>query len=563
MAAHPAKNDLMSGTGTKYDEDKGLKPLVHTDSGQQKPPPLHSLTRLDAALAAVTFALGMALYVRTLAPSLLLGDSAELQTLAYTLGMTHPTGYPIYLLVGKLFTLLPVGSIAYRVNLASAFFGALTLALLYLAGRLLGGWRMASFAGVVMLGVFRPFWFHAVIAELYTAAAALVASILLLVLLWRKTDDWRCLAAAGLIGGLSLGVHNTVALSAPAVLVYLALLAPRRRAWAAAVMGAALGILLALGAFFLLDALDAPSSYYNSVARPSLSVWGLSGGDFDSPFERLAFLYAARQFRPFMFSLPPDAVAGQALVYGRLLMGLLRPFGMALAALGWVMLLVRRWREGVLITLAWAATVAFAINYGVGDFDVFFIPGYVPVALAVTVGVASLLDGAAWLLRRAPDAISRRAETLAGIAGAAILLGIAWADAPRVLESWQAGRIVFIDDTESADYPYPVAHPEMPYGFARVVVDRLEDDAIVFTDWDMLYAYYYVAHVEQGRTGIAFHETYPQDDVDEVADSAVAYIDANLGQRPIYVTDRYSDFLQYYELHRVGSGIPLYRVAAP
>jgi hypothetical protein len=553
----------MFGTGISGNQDKELKPLVRTNPGQQIPTPLHGLTRLDAALAAIIFTLAMALYVRTLAPSLLLGDSAELQTLAYTLGMTHPTGYPVYLLIGKLFTLVPAGNIAYRVNLGSAFFGSLTLALLYLAGCLVEGWRIAPFTGVVTLGVFGPFWFHAVIAELYTAAAAFVASVLLLILLWRETDNWRYLAAAGLIGGLSLGVHNTVALSTPSILIYLALSARRRDAWLAAMAGATVGIVLSLGAFFLLDALDAPSSYYNSVARPSLSVWGLTIADFDSPFERLAFLYAARQFRPFMFSLPPGAVAGQALDYWHLLKTLLRLPGMALTALGLGVLLVRRWREGLLITLAWGAMVAFAINYGVDDFDVFFIPSYVPVILMMTVGIASLLNGLAWLLRCAPDAISRRAETVASIAGAAILLGAVWMSAPHILESWQAGRIAFIEDAENADYPYPVAHPEMPYGFARAIVDRLEDDAIVFTDWDMLYAYYYVAHVEQDRPGIAFHETYPQDDVDEVAASAVAYIDANLGQRPIYVTDRYGDLLERYELHRIGSGIPLYRVTIP
>jgi len=62
----------------------------------------------------------LAMYVRTLAPDVLYSDSAEFQTLAYTLGMTHSTGYPVYLLLGRLLGFLPIGSPAWRINLLSA-----------------------------------------------------------------------------------------------------------------------------------------------------------------------------------------------------------------------------------------------------------------------------------------------------------------------------------------------------------------------------------------------------------------------------------------------------------
>ena len=109
--------------------------------------PLHGLTRVDVILAVLVFGLSMALYVRTLAPGLLLGDSGEFQTLVYTLGMTHATGYPVYLLVAHVFTRLPLGEFAYRVNLFTAVMAAVGLALIYVNGRLLGGWRGAAFGG--------------------------------------------------------------------------------------------------------------------------------------------------------------------------------------------------------------------------------------------------------------------------------------------------------------------------------------------------------------------------------------------------------------------------------
>src|SRR5215207_4794535 len=98
-----------------------------------------ALSRIDL-LSAVLIGLGaLALYIRTLAPSLLWGDSAEFQTLSYTLGMTHPSGYMTQIMLGKLFTYIPVDNIAYRVNLMSAFFGALAVAQVYLIVRMLGG----------------------------------------------------------------------------------------------------------------------------------------------------------------------------------------------------------------------------------------------------------------------------------------------------------------------------------------------------------------------------------------------------------------------------------------
>ncbi|OQY83096.1 MAG: hypothetical protein B6D40_07575 [Anaerolineae bacterium UTCFX3] len=80
------------------------------------------IKRADLLISLVIGILALALYVRTLAPSLLWGDSAEFQTLCATLGMTHPSGYTSHLFICKLFTLIPLKNIAWRANLMSAFF---------------------------------------------------------------------------------------------------------------------------------------------------------------------------------------------------------------------------------------------------------------------------------------------------------------------------------------------------------------------------------------------------------------------------------------------------------
>ena len=84
----------------------------------------------------------LALYLFTLAPSITQrhfgADSAELAATAYTMGVAHPTGYPSYLLLAKIFSLvIPWGDVAHRVNVLSAVNGAGAVALVYLICRLL------------------------------------------------------------------------------------------------------------------------------------------------------------------------------------------------------------------------------------------------------------------------------------------------------------------------------------------------------------------------------------------------------------------------------------------
>ncbi|MDX1608418.1 MAG: DUF2723 domain-containing protein, partial [Candidatus Spechtbacterales bacterium] len=60
-------------------------------------------------------------------------DSSELITASYTLGIPHPPGYPLFVLIGKLFSFIPVGTIAFRYAIMSSMFGAATVTLVYLA----------------------------------------------------------------------------------------------------------------------------------------------------------------------------------------------------------------------------------------------------------------------------------------------------------------------------------------------------------------------------------------------------------------------------------------------
>ena len=101
---------------------------------------IKALRRRGAALlgGAVAIFVGI-LYIGTLAPTVLpygapdTLDSPMLQTEVFVLGVGHPTGYPTYMMLTHLFTYLPFGDVAYRVNLASAVYAVAAVIVVYLA----------------------------------------------------------------------------------------------------------------------------------------------------------------------------------------------------------------------------------------------------------------------------------------------------------------------------------------------------------------------------------------------------------------------------------------------
>ena len=163
------------------------------------------------------------LYAGTLAPTVLpygtpdTLDSPMLQAEVSVLGVGHPTGYPTYMMLTHLFTYLPLGDPAYRVNLASAVYGTAAVLVVYLAGLRLCRRAVAAAAGALAFGLSGVFWSQAVIAEVYTLEALLIALVLLVLLIWRESRDDRFLLLCAFLVGLSLTHHLTSVLLLPAV----------------------------------------------------------------------------------------------------------------------------------------------------------------------------------------------------------------------------------------------------------------------------------------------------------------------------------------------------------
>src|SRR4030042_5710976 len=86
-------------------------------------------------------------YLVTACPTVYLGDSGELTAAAFSIGIPHNSGYPIYVLIGKLFCLIPLGTIGFRVNFMSCFFGAGTVCLAYSLTWKMTGSKVGALAG--------------------------------------------------------------------------------------------------------------------------------------------------------------------------------------------------------------------------------------------------------------------------------------------------------------------------------------------------------------------------------------------------------------------------------
>ncbi|NJL93499.1 MAG: DUF2723 domain-containing protein, partial [Anaerolineae bacterium] len=181
----------------------------------QKSLPLNKQTWLAGLAAALVFSVMLVLYVDTLLPGLVGGDAGEMQYAPPILALTHPTGMPLYIFVGHLWAeLVPIGSVAYRMNLLAAVSGAAACAALAGFGSRLHGSVIGLAAGLT-LGVGTTFWSQAVIADKYAFNALLVVLVLGLAALWSRQRRDAGLILLSAVYGLSLLHHRTMILFGP------------------------------------------------------------------------------------------------------------------------------------------------------------------------------------------------------------------------------------------------------------------------------------------------------------------------------------------------------------
>lgn len=170
----------------------------------------------------LSFLIPFLVYTITCSRTIPLGDSGEFIIGACTLGIGHPPGFPLYMLLGKLFCLLPIGSHAFRVNLMSGFFGATTCCLtsLILMNLRISPWT-ALISGLA-LAFSGTFWAQSVVAEVYTLSSAFMAGIILALVHYGQDRKKTGLYLAAFLWGLSLTNHwPLIVVATPGWVVFL------------------------------------------------------------------------------------------------------------------------------------------------------------------------------------------------------------------------------------------------------------------------------------------------------------------------------------------------------
>jgi len=184
--------------------------------------PLQLLIQNDYRTALILFILSFAVFAFTAAPSVTLDeDSADFINGVLTLGIVHPPGYPLYTFLGYLFSQIPLGDHAFRVNLFSAFWGALCLGVMFLIMRILSISPTHAVFATLSLGFTTVFWSKTAIAEVYSFNAFLIASIVFWILSYnRDKKKWQFYLTT-LTTGLALSNHYPLVILSGVGLLFL------------------------------------------------------------------------------------------------------------------------------------------------------------------------------------------------------------------------------------------------------------------------------------------------------------------------------------------------------
>lgn len=332
-------------------------------------------------------ALGLAsfgFYLVTLAPTVLYYgsenyDSAHLQVVAYTLGIPSYTGYPTYAMLAHLFTYLPLGDPAYRVNLASAVFAAMAVAMLYVVCRRFGARRFGAAAGTLAFGLSVTFWGQAMIAEVYTLHVLLTTLFFLSLLFWRGDRQDRYLLLAAFVGGVAMTNHLTSVFLLPAAVVFVAL-----------AEGSVLlkpGLLLKGAGLFLLGL----TPYLYLPLRASMEPPLLGAGPVGDPSTLAGFvdLVSGGDHKGRIFTFGLSELPERVWIYAGHLLDNLNPVLLALAVVGVAVLFLRDRAALASLGTVFVLNLGYALEYDIDDLEIYFVPTYLMLSITLALGTDS------------------------------------------------------------------------------------------------------------------------------------------------------------------------------
>ncbi len=458
----------------------------------------------------------LCLYLFCLAPTITTaGDSGELISASFRLGIAHPSGYALYCLLGKAFaTLLPWGEIAWRYNFFSAICGAVTTGLVAvlverhliplgvpklqrLWSTLGAGWLLAGF---IFFGA------QALIAEVYAPAGLAVATLIFCATAWHQTRSRFWLFGLFLALGLALSLHLSTVFLWPGLLI-LAIwqlrtakspLSWRRLASTGALATLAFIVGLSVTLYLPWRASTFPEPPREIIAGQEYTWWQPLDWGHPADFERWKAHVSVQQYKSLLWKPVTLQLGGHEFQ--------LRTFAQSPAAalqrlkelcgfvaLQWLwctpLVLLGAWASwrpqkqrglAALLTTTFAINVFIAIHYKVDNvFDIanFLFPSYVIMAIWLGIGIAALLT---WAAKQGSWSWRLSTLTKLAIIGAIVTQWCLFVSSA----SWRGNTRVYDETLLRAD-----------------AIEKLQAETnrpptlLTFTD-DTLFPFWYLQHIE-------------------------------------------------------------------
>ena len=339
--------------------------------------------RLSPIFLGVTL---LTVYLLTMAPGLAWmnggSDGGDLVTAAAVGGIAHPTGYPVYLILAKIFQAIPIESLAYRTNLLSAvcmtagslFLYAVVNRHLLSLGSLQPG--LSSLMAGFFFGLAPLVWSQAVITEVYALHALMMSALLYLFIRSGESstarDRW-----IGICFGLAMGNHVTSALMLPALIVntLISKHIPVRQRWIA-VLRQFSWMVPGLILYLVLP--------FRAVTYPPVN-WGNPQN-----IDGFVWLVTGQLYKEQLF-IPVSSILSRISAFAALLLENFALPGLYLGLLGVVYFFKS---SRFYFNTIWMAIVfsLFSIQYGTVDSKFYLLPAFLCFAAWIGVGMAGTID---------------------------------------------------------------------------------------------------------------------------------------------------------------------------
>ncbi len=426
--------------------------------------------------------INLIIYLSTLAPAVGFIDSGELAAVCQTLGIAHPTGYPLYTVLGRLFCLLPLGDAFFRVGFMSLVFTCLgNVVLFFILLTISTGpsqrkhkaanlkiW--SAFVASLTFSFTPTLWSQAASNEVYSLNVLLFAVIILLVTVWQrgkvgfKTE--RMLYLLSFVYALSFGNHMSAVLLLPAALFILiatyrgAIFRPKRLSFVVAFF------LLGLSIYIFLP--------IRSAQNPILD-WG--NPETWSNFVRHV---SGWQYRVWMFAESAGELVKNLRNFVSLFFGQFPLYLLPLSLLGIWRLFVQNRKMLIFLALLFLANVIYGVNYGIPDIDPYFLGSFLANAIFLGMGLF-------WVFQLIGDLNIRK--------GISFLVCALFALFPALL-----ARENYHQADRSRDF--------LAYDFASNIMRSVKKDAIIMTNvWDHYSPWLYLRFIESKRPDVDYLDT--------------------------------------------------------